>query len=97
MRASRGHNLNASPTRFLLDPRDHFAAIREARASGHRVVGVYHSHPDGSSTPSKTDIAEASYSEYVYAIVAVTVDVAAVRFFWLEAGNFLELPFVTVP
>jgi proteasome lid subunit RPN8/RPN11 len=97
MRAFRGGNLNASPTRFLLDPRDHLAAIREARASGHRVVGVYHSHPDGSSKPSRTDIAEASYSEYVYAIVVLTFDVAAVRFFCFETGNFLELPFVTVP
>src|SRR4029453_13621411 len=55
-------NLSASPTRFLIDPVDHFAAIRHARRSGRAVRGAYHSHPRGPSTPSATDAAELNAS-----------------------------------
>jgi desampylase len=41
--------------RFLVDPADHFEAIRAARADGLTIVGAYHSHPDGEPVPSPTD------------------------------------------
>ena len=93
-RASR--NLERSPTRFLIDPRDHFAALREARASGRRVVGVYHSHPSTSSTPSQSDVAEASYAEYLYVIVSLRAARADVRMYRLEGPAFREESLVPV-
>jgi proteasome lid subunit RPN8/RPN11 len=73
-RALRARNLEDSPTRFVVDPADHFAALRSARGDGRDVVGVYHSHPSSPPTPSETDLAEAAYSEFVYLIVTPARD-----------------------
>ena len=69
-RARRARNLQASPTRYLVDPADHFAAIRRARADGLRVVGAYHSHLASPPVPSPTDLRDATYPDYVYVIVS---------------------------
>ena len=53
--AVRARNVRRSPTRFQVEPADHFAAIRRARAAGCEVIGAYHSHPNGPSGPSETD------------------------------------------
>jgi proteasome lid subunit RPN8/RPN11 len=89
-RAHRARNLDASPTRFLIDPRDHFAAIHAARAIGLDVVGVYHSHPATSATPSPADLAEASYPEYIYVIVSPQLEPIDVRSFRLRDGGVVE-------
>ena len=59
--AVRAANLADNPSRFLIDPKDHIRARREARARGLDVVGFYHSHPHSDARPSPTDLAEASY------------------------------------
>ena len=63
-------NLRASPTRYLVDPVDHFSALRRARERGWEVVGAYHSHPGGVPVPSPTDVREAIYREFIYVIVS---------------------------
>jgi len=90
--AHRARNLESSPARFLIDPQDHFAAIRAARAEGRQVVGVYHSHPSTAASPSPSDLAEASYPEYAYAIVSLASNPPDVRLFRLEQGAFAEVP-----
>jgi proteasome lid subunit RPN8/RPN11 len=92
-RIRRARNLAPSPTRFLIDPEDHFAAIREAHGEGRQVVGVYHSHPVTAPVPSQTDLVEASYSEYLYLIVSVRGEPAEVNLFRFEGGTFIEVPF----
>jgi proteasome lid subunit RPN8/RPN11 len=69
--SARARNLADEPRRrFLIDPADHFAAIRAARAAGRAVVGAYHSHPEGEPLPSETDRAEAlDDPEFVHVIV----------------------------
>jgi proteasome lid subunit RPN8/RPN11 len=75
VRSVRARNLDATATRYLIDPEDHFAAIRAARAEGLEVVGAYHSHPSSAPVPSATDIAEAnSGSDFVYVIVSLVND-----------------------
>ena len=85
VRSVRARNLDATATRYLIDPQDHFAAIRAARADGLEVVGAYHSHPTSAPLPSATDIAEAnSGPEFLYVIVSpVGEDVRAFR---IDAG-----------
>ena len=57
----RARNLDERPaTRFLLDPRDYFNALRAARSRGVDVVGFYHSHPRSAATPSPSDLKEAA-------------------------------------
>lgn len=71
MRSVRARNLDANATRYHIDPEDHFAAIRSARAEGFEVIGAYHSHPSSAPVPSATDIAEAnSGSDFLYVIVS---------------------------
>ena len=89
-RSVRARNLDANATRYLIDPEDHFAAIRGARAEGLEVVGAYHSHPSSAPVPSPTDIAEAnSGSDFLYVIVSlVNEDVRAYR---IDAGVCMPL------
>ncbi len=63
-------NVRASPNRYLIDPADHFSAIREARTVGCQIIGAYHSHPNSAPSPSPTDLREATYRNYVYVIVS---------------------------
>ena len=94
--AHRARNLEASATRFLIDPRDHFAAVHAAREARRFVVGVYHSHPRGTAIPSPADLADASYDDYLYLIVGLGTEPTQVQLFRLEEGVFIEEPFVVV-
>lgn len=69
LRAHPARNVHASATRYLIDPADHFAAIRQAREAGLDVIGAYHSHPASPPVPSATDLDEALPS-FFYLIVA---------------------------
>jgi proteasome lid subunit RPN8/RPN11 len=61
-------NLAASADRFDIDPRDHFAAHKCARANGHGLIGCYHSHPHGACEPSATDRAGAEEENFLWLI-----------------------------
>jgi proteasome lid subunit RPN8/RPN11 len=96
--AVRAGNISDRPlTRFLIEPRDHLDALRRARLRGRDVVGFYHSHPNSPASPSRTDIAEATYPGHLFLIVGLAANPPDVRLYRVEAGNFLETPFVTVP
>jgi proteasome lid subunit RPN8/RPN11 len=95
-RSVRATNLEPRPTRYLIDARDHFAAIRAARSEGREVLGAYHSHPASAPEPSPTDIAEAnSGSDFVYVIVSPVND--EVRAYRCQSGQFVVLPLVFNP
>jgi proteasome lid subunit RPN8/RPN11 len=88
--ARRARNLATDQNRFLIDPKDHFDARREARAHGLDVVGFYHSHPRSAPLPSPTDLTEAAYPDHLYLIVGLAGEEADVRLYRLEAGGFTE-------
>jgi proteasome lid subunit RPN8/RPN11 len=92
LQAIAARNLADDPNRYVLDPADHIAIRRNARAAGFAVIGFYHSHPHSPARPSATDQAEASYPDHLYLIVGAD----EVRLFRLTNGNFVEAPFVTV-
>ena len=94
--AIRTRNAADGPTRFLIDPRDHFAAIRSARARQLEVVGYYHSHPHSAPQPSETDLAEANYPDHLSLIVSLASDPPVLRLYCFDGRNFLEEPFVTL-
>lgn len=84
-RAWPARNLRRSPTRYLIDPADHFAAIRAARATGETVVGAYHSHPASPPSPSATDDRDAEDTALLYVIASPAG--AEVRAYRLDAGR----------
>lgn len=91
--ASPARNLTRSPTRFLVDPEDHFAAIHRARATGRAVRAVYHSHPSGPPHPSPTDAAEISDPALIYVIVSLAPEVTVTAWRWVEE-RFVEMAVV---
>lgn len=56
--------------RFDIDPASLLAAHRTARESGQRVIGHYHSHPNGAATPSLRDAAMAFEEGALWLIAA---------------------------
>jgi proteasome lid subunit RPN8/RPN11 len=93
--AMRSRNIDTHPqTRFLIDPHDHFAARRAARARGLEVVGFYHSHPRSAAAPSARDLAEFSYPGHLYAIVSLRAEPPEVGLFRFDDRNFQRVPFV---
>jgi proteasome lid subunit RPN8/RPN11 len=95
--AIRARNVATDPaTRFLIDPADHFAAMRSARERGLELVGFYHSHPVSPPEPSARDVVEFSYPGHLYAIVSLRSDPVEIRLFRMVEGNFQSVSFVTV-
>lgn len=94
---ARARNTKRSKTRFQVEPADHFAAIRRARAGGFEIVGAYHSHPSGPSGPSETDRARLTDPSMFHVIVSLAHGTRTVRAFRLTDGNFSPLELVPVP
>jgi proteasome lid subunit RPN8/RPN11 len=95
--AVRARNVKRSRTKFQVEPADHFAAIRKARAAGLGVIGAYHSHPNGPSGPSDTDRARLTDPSMFHIIVSLAHGTKTVRAFRLVDGNFSPLEIVPVP
>ena len=64
-------NVAADPARaFEIDPAALLRVHRTARDAGRRVVGWYHSHPNGRGEPSATDAARADEHGALWLIAA---------------------------
>lgn len=48
-------NIDASNEHFSMDPKEQFAALKDARANGVEIIGNFHSHPESPSRPSEED------------------------------------------
>ncbi len=55
---------------FEIDPAALFAAIRAERTGGPRLIGHYHSHPNGDASPSVRDAAAANLPGRLWLITA---------------------------
>jgi desampylase len=87
-------NVHPTPeTHFEIDPAALIAAHKAERAGGPRVVGYYHSHPNGRAEPSPTDRASAARDGKVWAIVAN----GDVRFFRDGEDGFEALSYEVEP
>jgi desampylase len=79
--------------RYLIDPRDHLGAIREARARGLQVIGAYHSHPRSAAVPSATDAAE-GFGNFVFVIAGLALEPPELTAWAWSDGNFTAVPLV---
>ena len=57
--------------RFEVDPKLRLRLERELRDSPDSIIGVYHSHPNGSAAPSETDISMIFEPDMIWLITAV--------------------------
>ncbi|QKG70237.1 M67 family metallopeptidase [Erythrobacter mangrovi] len=87
-------NVHASPqSHFEIDPQALVDAHRAARNGGLRLVGYYHSHPNGIAEPSATDREMAAGDGMVWAIVAA----GRVTFWRSGDAGFAPLPYEACP
>jgi len=88
-------NLAKDPAdHFLVDPQTHFELLRGLRGSERRIIGCFHSHPNGLATPSADDRAKAIEQDFVWLIASGakmgTFDLHA-YVFAEAAGGFVPL------
>lgn len=76
-------NLSDADDRFLIDPALQFRLRREGR----RIVGCYHSHPNGVARPSRGDAETAGEAGFLWLIAAG----GAVRSFVWDGAAFQDL------
>jgi proteasome lid subunit RPN8/RPN11 len=84
-------NLSPDNDRFEIDPADHFAALRAARANGHEIVGCYHSHPNGKPEPSARDGEGAWEGGFVWLIAAIRDGAVSLAAFARRQGGWQKL------
>ena len=79
-----GTNLDASPTRYTMDPVEVMSAFIDMEARGWELGAIVHSHPTTPATPSPTDLREAYYPEALMIIVSLATEPATVRAWRIE-------------
>lgn len=86
-------NVAANPAvAYEIAPQEIFERMREMRAAGLELLGIYHSHPNGKNEPSPRDIESAYYSDAAYFIISPLPDASRpVRAFSIRDGQVKEL------
>lgn len=74
-----GTNLEASPSRFTMNPAEVVTALREMRDANQLLGAIVHSHIHGPATPSATDIREAHYPDALLMIASFADQPTALR------------------
>jgi [CysO sulfur-carrier protein]-S-L-cysteine hydrolase len=83
---------------YEIAPKEIFQRMREMRAAGLELLGIYHSHPNGKNEPSPRDIESAYYPETPYFILSPLADAERpVRAFLIAAGHVNELQIRILP
>jgi [CysO sulfur-carrier protein]-S-L-cysteine hydrolase len=88
-------NVLHSSVRYRMDPKEQLNAFNYMDEKGLDLVAIYHSHPDGPATPSKTDIEEAFYPEVVYLIWSRSSGEWQCRAFLIQEGSTREIQILT--
>jgi [CysO sulfur-carrier protein]-S-L-cysteine hydrolase len=85
-------NALASSTAYEIAPQELFCALREMRAVGLELLGIYHSHPASENRPSARDIERAFYPDAAYFILSpLPAASRPVRAFSIRDGRAAEL------
>ena len=92
-RAYPAENVSANPaTAYEIAPREIFDLMREMRAAGLDLLGIYHSHPNGKNEPSPRDIESAYYPDAAYFIISPLAAAPwPIRAFSIRDGRVTEL------
>jgi [CysO sulfur-carrier protein]-S-L-cysteine hydrolase len=86
-----------SATAYEIAPQELFSHFRTMRERGLELAGIYHSHPTGDNSPSKTDVDLAYYPGVPYIIISSAENPPrAIRAFQIAEGSVSELAVVVV-
>jgi proteasome lid subunit RPN8/RPN11 len=81
-----------SPVRFKMAPEEQLSTFNNIEDRGWELLAIYHSHPQGPATPSRTDIVEAYYPDAIYLIWSRRGDEWSCRGFRIIKGSYYEIP-----
>lgn len=81
-----GTNVNASPTRYTMEPREVLDAHTAIRERGWQLGAIVHSHPQTAPAPSATDLREYFYPGTLLVIVGFGSGVPEMRAWRIEGS-----------
>lgn len=85
-------NILHSPTAYEMEPVQQIRTILQIEQNNEELLAIYHSHPNGPSYPSETDITAAYYPDSVYLIVSLQeLQKPHMRGFYIVDGGVTEL------
>ena len=88
------HNIRQSQVAFEMDPKQQIETILAIEGQGRDLLAMYHSHPQGPTVPSATDIAQAYYPELVQFILSLQIrERPCLRAFTIIDHQVDEIPF----
>ena len=88
-------NLAEHPQReFLVDPQKHFEVLRASRGAERRLIGCFHSHPNGRPEPSERDARAAADDAFVWLIASGGPAAFLLNAFVFDATRRVFLPVV---
>ena len=88
-------NSEHSPVRFRMNPEGQLRGMTRIEGEALTMVAIYHSHPQGPSGLSATDLAEAAYPESALLVVSPARGKWQGRAFLIEDGSPRELEVLT--
>jgi len=65
-------NADASPEHFSMVPLEQFAAVRDMRSQGLRLLAIWHSHPGSPARLSAEDLRLAFTPDVLYVVVSLS-------------------------
>lgn len=95
-----GTNVDASTTRYTMDPVEVLAALADIEANGWDFGAIVHSHPRSRPVPSATDLREAFYPDQLLLIVGLAARPPTARSWsvrpavWSGSATVKEVPIV---
>ena len=88
-------NTEPSPEAYFMDPSQQVEVFTDMEKKGETLIGIYHSHPKGPSTPSGADLKMAFHQDAVYIIISLeNRNKPELKAFILEKGSFKEVKLI---
>ncbi|MFC1482683.1 M67 family metallopeptidase [Candidatus Margulisiibacteriota bacterium] len=82
-------NVDKSSEHFSFDPKEQFAAVKEARSKGLQLIAVYHSHPASPARLSQEDI-KLAYDPNIIWIIASLYEKETIKAFKIVNNEIIE-------
>ena len=88
-------NTDASSEHFSMKPEEQFAAVKDMRAAGLKMLAIWHSHPASPARMSAEDMRLAYTPEIVYIIVSLAEpESPRIRAFGVRDDSAHEIPVI---
>ena len=89
-------NIAADPANeFLMDPAGQIGVMKQLRASGEQLLGIFHTHPTTTARPSARDERLAYYPDTIYFILSLMTSPPDLRAYYFDGERFSERPIQT--